>query len=180
MKRYVFRSKRILLFIATAAVAAVVFTVAGTDIVFPPAYSKPVQDKSIDDGAGHTAVQTGTRLTVFKEEEAIWELPSGIRAQDFFIEDIDRDGRRDLLVLCWKRGRYGRQRPTWVKHDEIKWSQHIYVYDITGDKVTPKWMASDIGVHAASMQCEKDRLYITDTKGSVTEWRWVSWGFEKL
>lgn len=174
------KTGKIIFIMITAAVAAVVFIMAETDLVFPPAYSKPVGNKVIDDGNGHTARMDGRAVTVFLDDEVIWELPSDVLAQDVFFDDIDRDDRCDLLILCWKRGRYGKQRPTWVKHDEIKWSQHIFVYDVTNDKVAPKWMASEIGVHAASMECEKDTLYITDTQGEVSEWKWISWGFEKL
>lgn len=181
MKEHGFRSMGTMILLITAAVlAAVIFLMMGTDLVFPPSYSKPVENKVMEDTEGYTFVQEGRSITVFCEDETVWELPSDVLAQDYFVEDIDRDGRRDLVILCWKRGRYGKQRPTWVKSDEISWSQHIFVYNIRNDGITPKWMASDIGVHAASMEYFDDVLSITDTDGNLTRWMWVSWGFEKL
>lgn len=84
------------------------------------------------------------------------------------------------MILCWKRGRYGKRRPSWVKRDEIGWSQHIYIYEIDGNVVRPKWMASDIGMKAASWEFDDGKLIITDTEGVTTKWVWISWGLEKL
>ena len=180
MKEHGFGSMGTMILLITAAVlAAVIFLMMGTDLVFPPSYSKPAGNKVIE-GDAYTFVQEGRSISVFREDEIVWELPSDVLAQDYLVEDIDGDGRSDLLILCWKRGRYGKQRPTWVKSDEISWSQHIFVYDIADDGIAPKWMASDIGVHAASMEFKDGKLMITGTDGNITGWKWVSWGFEKL
>lgn len=170
--------------ITAAVIAAVIFnlnfSIGDGPILFLPSYSAPAKDKTLNTGDGWRAEQEGRKISVYRQDRLIWELPHEVRAQDFLIEDIDRDGRQDLLILCWRRGRYGKQRPTWVKKDEINWSQHIFVYDLKDDAVVPKWMASDIGVHAASMKYADDELVITDTDGVVTGWKWISWGFEKM
>ena len=86
--------------------------------IIPPLYSSPA-DKTVN--AGDTVIeQSGRRITVEKEGKLIWSLPGEVLAQDFLFDDIDGDGQSELLVLCWKRGRYGKHRPTWVKSDEIK------------------------------------------------------------
>ena len=146
--------------------------------IIPPLYSSPA-DKTVN--AGDTVIeQSGRRITVEKEGKLIWSLPGEVLAQDFLFDDIDGDGQSELLVLCWKRGRYGKHRPTWVKSDEIKWSQHIFIYNIKEDKVVPKWMASDIGMQALSWKTDNKVIVITDTSGNVTKWRWIHWGLEKL
>lgn len=160
----------------TAAFIAAVFL----GFVFLPGYSKPSDRTVSDTDLGITVTETGRKLTVSLNDKEIWSLPEEVRAQDFLYDDIDGDGRKDLIVLCWKRGRYGKHRPTWVEHDEISWSQHIYIYRIEGDRVIPKWMASDIGVDAASWEYQNGLLYITDTEGNVTKWKWIHRGLEKM
>ncbi len=161
--------------VITAAVSAAVFY----DVIIPPAYSAP-SDKTVKDGTKDITVsEKGRDLEVYCGDTKIWSA-EGILVQDFLLADIDRDGSNELLVLCWKRGRYGKHRPTWVRSDEIRWSQHIFIYEMEGDKVFPKWMASDIGMKAASWEYKDGMLYITDTAETVTKWKWIHWGLEKM
>ncbi len=171
--------------IITAAVPAAVFLnrvfakVMGP-YIFLPDYSKPVTKSFNDSETGVIINQISRRIEVYVDNELIWRLPYSVKAQDFIFADIDHDRKEELLVLCWKRGRYGKRRPTWVKHDEIKWSQHIFIYEIAGNTVRPKWMASDIGMDAVSWEFSDGVLSIADTEGTVTKWIWRTWGLEKL
>ncbi|MCR5831549.1 MAG: hypothetical protein K6G67_05325 [Lachnospiraceae bacterium] len=171
------KKTRIITGIAVSLVIALcVATYCG--YIVPPLYSAPT-DKKVSDG-DLVIEQSGRKLTVENEGSPVWALPENVLAQDFLYEDIDRDGKAELLVLCWKRGRYGKHRPTWVESDEIKWSQHIFIYNIADGQVIPKWMASDIGMHARSWEAYKGVITITDTSGDVTKWGWIHWGLEKL
>ncbi len=162
--------------IFTAAVIAAVFF--GGHLL--PGYSKPSDKTVTDEATGVTIIQKQRHLEADLGTKKIWELPDGVLAQDFLVEDIDHEGRNELVVLCWKRGRYGERRPTWVKRDEIGWSQHIFIYEIEEDSVVPKWMASDIGMKAASWEYRDGVLLITDTYGVTTKWIWNKWGLEKI
>ncbi len=180
------RSKTVRIIIAiTAALAAVILSVAAANeyypLILPPSYSHPAQKERIitDTDAGICIEQHGRSLKATCNRKE-WELPKNNKVQDFLYEDVDHDDTKELMVLCWKRGRFGEHRPSWVKHDEIKWSQHIFIYEIKDDIVRPKWMASDIGVKAASWGFSDGKLYITDTDGGKTSWIWNSWGMEKL
>lgn len=167
--------KIILILIAlliTAAIAAVIFNRLS---VLPPVC------KTVMSRDGKICItEDGRRITVSEEGEMIWQLPGEVLAQDFLFEDVDHDGRDELMILCWKRGRFGKRRPSWVKRDEIGWSQHIFIYEVEGGTVKPKWMASDIGMKAASWKFDDGKLIITDTDNVTTEWVWISWGLEKL
>ena len=162
--------------VLTAALTAAVF-LSG---IFLPGYSTPTDKTVKDEKKGITVVQKQRKIEVWERSKKIWELPSGVLAQDVLLEDIDQDGEKDLMILCWKRGRYGKKKPVWVKHDEIWWSQHIYIYRIVDGKVIPKWMASDIGMKAAHWEYEDGMLVITDKDNEKTKWKWVSWGLEKV
>ena len=170
--------------ITAAVIAAVIFSPIISDMVIPvfipPSYSKP-SDKIVTDTDESIRIEeTGRNIYVYKDDKQIWALPDKVLAQDFFYEDIDRDDRKELVILCWKRGRFGEHRPTWVKRDEIRWSQHIFIYEVENEAVVPKWMASDIGMKAASMEFRDGSIFITDTDGEITKWKWKTWGLEKL
>lgn len=119
--------------------------------------------------------------TVFHQGEAVWQSDREVRVQDVLWGDIDHDGAKELMLLCWKRGRYGDSRPFWVTEDETTWSQHIYLYDWTDGEIRPIWMASNIGMDAVSWSFdETSRLVITDRSGTQSAWDWISWGLSSL
>lgn len=123
----------------------------------------------------------GRRTTVYKGGAAVWQSERGVEVQDVLWCDIDHDGDKELLLLCWKRGRYGESRPFWVEEDERSWSQHIYIYDWTEEGVRPIWMASDIGMDAECWRFdERERLVITERSGRESAWDWLTWGLSAL
>lgn len=133
------------------------------------------------------------RKTVFirQENEVIWTSPEGVKVQEVLSCDIDNDSEEELILLCWKKGRYGRHRPFWVEEDEKGWSQHIFVYEYDQGKVRPKWMSSYIGQDVVNMaagsrgdmtpgQSEQiNHLWLTDPEGKISSWIWASWGFTR-
>lgn len=140
-------------------------------------------DSIISECTGNvTAVVHDKKINVADDlGNTIWTLDKKCLVQDALFADIDRDGADELLVLCWKIGKYGNRKPFWVDKDERKWSQHIFIYEIAIDDVHPKWMASNIGKNVASWRAE-DNGYIVDTApdGEESTWRWVSWGLERV
>lgn len=135
----------------------------------------------IDGGDSVRIVLSGRQVRVMDGDTTVWQSDRAIRVQDALWCDIDHDQAPELLLLCWKRGRYGESRPFWVTEDEQSWSQHIFLYDWTGEGVRPIWMASDIGMEAVGWQFDETRrLIITDRQGRETAWDWVSWGLSKI
>lgn len=119
-------------------------------------------------------------ICVQADGDTIWTSENGILVQDCLWGDIDHDGEAELMLLCWRRGRYGKSRPFWVERDEIGWSQHIYIYDWTSEGARPRWMASDIGMDVTQWQYDAvERLRLTNRKGEVTAWDWVGWGLQR-
>ena len=120
-------------------------------------------------------------VRVCLDGETVWETEAGIRVQDVLWCDIDRDDARELLLLCWRRGRYGDSRPFWVEEDEQSWSQHIFIYRWTGATMQPAWMASELGREVESWSFDDARrLVLTDRRGQETAWDWLSWGLTNI
>lgn len=145
----------------------------------------PWQSGEVCDGQpGCEILLRDRRVTVRRQEEILWESPKEVKVQQALWADVDNDGKEELVLLCWKKGRYGKSRPFWVERDEKKWSQHLFVYEYDQGVIRSKWMSSYLGmdVESVAVNGEKaplSRLYLTDREGKVSCWRWDFWGFTK-
>lgn len=143
------------------------------------------QEVSFCDSTNSYEIRLADRaLAVSYDGALVWSSPEGVKVQAALSCDIDNDGVDELVLLCWKIGRYGRAMPFWVERDEKKWSQHIFVYEYAGGAVKPKWMSSEIGQDVADMAAKGEsvpfyRLFLTAPDGTVSCWRWDNWGFVK-
>lgn len=124
------------------------------------------------------------RVTVYRQGEILWQSPETYRVQDVLWCDIDRDGKEELAVLCWRPGTYGNARPFWEEETENRWSQHIDIYDWRAEenRLAAIWMASDIGLDAVQWAYDETHRYlmIEERDGSVSGWAWLEWGLERV
>lgn len=163
--------RRILILITAAALAAAGAVYAWSEGVFLPGWIE-WKEKEL---SGITLKDR--RLTIERDQKIVWESPENILVQDFLRCDINHDREDELILLCWRIGRYGDARPYWVDEDEKSWSQHIYIYQWRDGEIHPLWMASDIGMDVTEFEeDERDRILITETDGRRSVWDWVSWG----
>ena len=129
------------------------------------------------------------------DKECAGRIPEGVRAklekswlvQNELSFDIDGDGNKEEILLVWKRGSYGKKRPSWVVSDEAGFSQHIFIYSLRDDGWHPIWMSSRLPFEAASFKTGspipgtgRESLIINAPDGSETEWGWLSWGLELI
>lgn len=181
IKKY---KKGIILTMMALAAAGAVLYVLWTAGAFLPGWAV-WEETDIFDASGRYEISlTGKTVAVFSGEEEIWRSPEDVKVQQVMSADIDRDGKDELVLVCWKRGRYGEHRPFWVKTDEKHWSQHIFVYEYSEREIGPKWMSSYIGQNVRSMASCRNMggecwLILTDPGDEKSYWRWGSWGFEK-
>ena len=151
---------------------------------FLPHWISWEQDTEYDVWGEYRLLLSHQSVSVLYDDTVIWTSPEGIKVQKMLSCDADNDGQDELVLLCWKKGRYGKAKPIWVGKDERKWSQHIFVYEFSPDVVKPKWMSSYIGqdvLNIASNQksAPYNRLWLTDLEGEVSSWVWDSWGFTR-
>lgn len=140
-------------------------------------------DCTFADGSGEYGITLSQRkITVTFGGVPVWTSPENVKVQTALSADVDNDGSEELVLLCWKTGRYGRDRPFWVEEDEKEWSQHLFVYNYVQGEIRPQWMSSYLGKdlsgifahHRSDGAC---RLLFTDLEGETSCWRWDSWGF---
>ncbi len=115
------------------------------------------------------------------------KLESSWLVQDALNFDINGDGSAEWLLLVWKRGSYGKHRPSWVKRDEIGFSQHIFIYSEREDGWHAIWMSSKLEMKAATFLMGKEipgtgrrSLDIVAPDKSVSSWGWLSWGLQRV
>lgn len=141
------------------------------------------ENNTAQDASGEYGLTTAQKaVSVTYQGSVLWNSPRSVKVQKALFCDMDNDRQDELVLLCWKIGRYGRLRPIWVETDEQKWSQHIFVYECTPDAVKPKWMSSYIGQELSDIVSNKKeppyiRLWLTDLEGNMSSWVWNSWGF---
>ncbi len=127
-------------------------------------------------------------------DELLWKGPKNCLVSDVLLADVDKDSDDELIVLCWRIGRYGNTRPFFIKLDPPVWSQHIYVYEISVSKnskdiqdagrivgnVRAKWMASDIGLDVKSIRYEGDTLILVSKEDEESHWKYDYFGFTRM
>ena len=144
------------------------------------------EENNITDTSGcyHISLAEKTVHVVYDGKE-IWNSPDEVKVQQILSCDIDQDNRDELILLCWKRGRFGKYKPFWIEKDEKNWSQHIFVYEYADDEIRPQWMSSYIGQDVTKMSVGGSGkipiqwLILDDPKGEKSYWRWDSWGFTR-
>jgi len=100
---------------------------------------------------------------------------------DFLTGDIDKDGAREVLLLVWKHGSYGKHRPFWVERDTIRFSQHIFIYTLRDDILKPIWMSSALELSILEWELDEEGvLTITDLDGETSRWAWIRWGLKRV
>ena len=177
---------------ALAAVSAVIF-VAGVWEYFCAGIPSWViwEDSVFLDASGKYEIELKNKKVSVKwdinaenDTGVIWDSPTEVKVQKVLSCDIDNDKTDELVLLCWKKGRYGEHKPFWVEKDEDTWSQHLYVYEYNSEKISPKWMSSYIGQDVADItfngkEAPYTRLWFRAPDDQMSSWMWDSWGFTK-
>ncbi|MCM1191918.1 MAG: CapA family protein [Butyrivibrio sp.] len=173
----------LLLSAALLSVAAAVYGLWHAGTFLPRWIQWSSADFQDETGEYRIVLQDKTVRVLRRENETlIWTSSEGVLVQKVLSADIDNDSREELILLCWKIGRYGKSRPFWVEKDEKKWSQHLFVYEYDRGEIKPQWMSSYLGKDLADVSLyrradSRNRLLFTDLAGETSCWRWDSWGF---
>ena len=148
--------------------------------------------RKVENGRKVKYVLNDKKVKIYIDKELIWQSDDSVFVQDMIIDDINEDnGHKDevaeskrskdeIILLMWKKGRYGINRPFWVKEDETDYSQHLFVYNISGNKLIQRWGSSYMGFEASNMDFVDGILYLTDKNGDNIPWVWSSFGFYRV
>lgn len=122
------------------------------------------------------------KLIIYINGIAKWYSPDEYNVQDFLYCDIDRDNEDEIVVLLWKKGKFGTRKPFFLEDDKEKWSQHIFIYDDKNGFIKPIWCSSYISVEIKEMAFDDTYKILTalDTDNCRTRWAWITWGLNNL
>lgn len=154
------------------------------------------QDRTISDkdekGRTIKYVLNDKRVKVYVDGVFIWASSDRYLVQDIFVANIESENKKsdnarirnnsekELVLLLWKKGRYGIHKPFWIVNDEEQFSQHIFTYNVVGNKVKSKWGSSYIGKEAKSFLFDNNILFLTYKDDTESAWKWISFGFEEI
>ena len=141
-------------------------------------------------------------LTVKEGSQELWESPSNYCVDSFALDDVDNDGKINLVISLWKNGSFGKYRPFWHTGKDKDYKNHLFVYRLQDDTVRPVWCSSNLDrpILAFSIQdVNGDGLnelivkegtykkisgekYAPDLNGPIwtAVWQWDEWGFRLL
>ena len=117
----------------------------------------------------------------------LFESDQSWRVDDLLVCDIDHDGEDEMMLLLWKRGKYGEHMPFYEKENDQSFGQHIFIYKKRTENVDKYgfmkavWMSSAIKEEVSSWDfSEKERLTVTiRDSGEVRHFDWKSWGLSE-
>lgn len=127
------------------------------------------------------------RLSLFLEDaegglSPVYQTAWDWCVQDVLTYDINQDGQEELILLVWKHGSYGEHRPFWVKHNDIRLEQHIFIYqwdETRAARLRPIWMSSALGYQVTQIaRGTKESLVVTDRTGESKVWQWQGFGLK--
>ena len=169
---------------AAAALTAAVFVLLYYAGAFLPGWAKWTDvEITGNEGEPDRLVLKDKKVRIYKDGKCIFESPDGCRVQNMLYADIDRDGEREILLLNFNIGKFGKRRPFWVEKNEKKWFQHIYIYDYrkAENTVRPIWMASEIGMDASDFYIKNGSIIVMEDKeGELSEWEWKYFGLVRI
>ena len=112
----------------------------------------------------------------------IWSTEKNWFVQNVLIEDVDRDGVEELVALVWKHGSFGKHMPDWVKNNDIRLEQHIFIFkwdESADDKMRNLWMSSTIGYEIEGInRYGADKVLVNDKDGNSRVWYWEDFGLK--
>ncbi|MCR5179324.1 MAG: hypothetical protein K6C95_10125 [Lachnospiraceae bacterium] len=107
--------------------------------------------------------------------------------QSSLMSDINGNGQKDMILLVWKYGSFGKHRPSWIKEDTTGLSQHIFIYEKRSDGWHPIWMSSALGMRIDSIRegdeirgTGRPSLVIAEKNGRISRWGWLHWGLVNI
>lgn len=67
-------------------------------------------------------------LSLYSDGQWIAKTPAGWQVQAALFADANADGEDNLILLCWKQGKFGSYHPFWLKAESSDWTQQIFVF----------------------------------------------------
>jgi hypothetical protein len=84
------------------------------------------------------------RAIVEVDDQIIFQSDESYDVKEVFCEDIDLDGKKEIVLSLWKHGNFGEAHPFWIKENDNSYKMHLFLYEFKNDKLTPLWHSSNL------------------------------------
>ncbi len=143
-------------------------------------WNEKTEELPVNPGLIEGSVTLKNRQVVYVSDEgASWKTSPAWKISDFKIEDIDRDGWCEIIMLSWTRGQYGDYHPVYEQPNKWKYTQRLYIFDLYEDRLQAQWMSSELKPLVRDWQIKDGLLELTDPSGNITAWKWQGRHMEK-
>ncbi len=151
------------------------------------------------DGNSELYVLNNQHLSVYENNALLWQSAPDWIVQFFAVADVNHDTVDELLVIVWKKGNYGPDRPFWILQDDLRFSNHLFLYNLQQDQIKPLWMSSALDRPIKTFKIAdsdndgKNELLVQEGSYSISGWikvactspefivwQWKGWGFYRL
>ena len=139
------------------------------------------------------------QLQVFEDSHLIWHTPKEWQVKQIKLADADNNGQKELLLVVWKEGSFGKSKPFWITGADDEYSCHLFLYRLAAGKMRAVWCSSALE-HPIIRLDVKDsnadglnELQVTEgprygfayalrqyLSQQDTLWGWNDWGFERI
>lgn len=149
-----------------------------------------------NDGHMETYMLKNHCLKITENELELWQSPAEWRVASLVTGDANHDGREDLIMVVWKEGSFGADKPFWVELNDRQVRCHLFLFSLSGNRLKPLWMSSALHRPIKSLHIKdingdgKNELSVQEGSYSLlsglkghTEpaiWQWKGWGFYLL
>ena len=151
-----------------------------------PLYSRRYfKNRDIDSSLGRVVLRNGRADIYSSDGDRLWQSDKEWRVQDVLVCDVDRDGLEEIVFLVWKKGNFGKNLPYFVKENDKKMGQHIFIFrkrEEEGPYLKAQWMSSALKTELSGISfSEKGRFVLTSLDGGKeTHYDWEGFGLKEM
>lgn len=200
MKRGRFKLAKIIIIILLITSALVWLSSSRVLLPFGAGCAEQTVQKDMDhDGDLESYILHDHRLSVYENNQLLWQSAEDWMVQSFVLADVNHDALDDLLMVVWKRGSFGPNKPFWILEDDMRFSNHLFLFNLQQDRMKPLWMSSALDRPIKTLEIGdpnndgRNELLVREGCYSIfgwikasyispesQAWQWKGWGFYRL
>jgi hypothetical protein len=155
------------------------------------------------DGVKEAVTITCGWAVLRRGKSVLWRSDVSWRVTHALFADANHDGRTELVLVVWKRGTWGPDKPFFVRENDNRWGCHVFVYawrakalrliwgssaidypireiafaDLRGDGQPDLIVLESPGATVGAMVRLRSPQVHESPASHLAVWRWNGWGF---
>lgn len=177
-------------------IAGLVMLTALLVFLLPAAAPDPPAEYDLNrDGLAETYSFSQGQLVICQTGGIDWTSPPEWNLKTWAVDDVTGDGYPELVMLLWKEGSFGEHRPWGYQQEDNRFSCHLFVYQLQGQQLLPRWCSSALDKPVRNFAIRQDaegKRYLAIEEGifsfncagepfifgtACSNWAWGQWGF---